>query len=210
MDKLILIGAGTHAKSCIDVIESTGSYEIEGFLDPNKNLNFLFNYPIIGGDELLEELVKSDYCFHISIGKLDTDSLKLCSSIWQKLKALNAKTPSIISSSAIVSKYAQIGSGSIIMHNATVNAGVKIGPNSIINTNSLIEHGSEIGENCHISTGSIINGETKVGDSCILGSSCTVLQGLSICEYVRIGAKSLVNKNIVSSGTYLGIPAKLK
>ena len=36
MHKIILIGAGGHAKSCIDVIKSTNNYKILGMLDKKK------------------------------------------------------------------------------------------------------------------------------------------------------------------------------
>ena len=39
MDKILLIGAGGHARSCIDVIELTGLYEIAGFVEKNNSKN---------------------------------------------------------------------------------------------------------------------------------------------------------------------------
>ena len=48
MDKIILVGAGGHARSCIDVIELNGIYKIVGLVEKdysegNENLG----YPII-------------------------------------------------------------------------------------------------------------------------------------------------------------------
>ena len=37
MDKIILIGAGGHARSCIDVIEATGNFEIGGLIEKDKD-----------------------------------------------------------------------------------------------------------------------------------------------------------------------------
>ncbi len=36
MDKIILVGAGGHARSCIDVIELTGFYKIAGLVEKDK------------------------------------------------------------------------------------------------------------------------------------------------------------------------------
>ena len=59
--KILLVGAGGHAKSCIDVIEQEGKFEIAGLiipdLDTEKNV---LNYPFVGTDNDLENL-KSDY-----------------------------------------------------------------------------------------------------------------------------------------------------
>ena len=39
MKKIILIGAGGHAKSCIDVIELQNKYKIIGLIDNKKKKN---------------------------------------------------------------------------------------------------------------------------------------------------------------------------
>ena len=39
MNKIILIGAGGHARSCIDVIEGVGQFEIVGLIEKDKNIN---------------------------------------------------------------------------------------------------------------------------------------------------------------------------
>ena len=49
MKKIILIGAGGHCVSCIDVIEMQRKFKIVGLID-NKKKNFLLNYKIIGND----------------------------------------------------------------------------------------------------------------------------------------------------------------
>ena len=59
MDEIILIGSGGHARSCIDVIESTGFYQIAGLVEKSviqtaENLG----YPVIGTDDDLPELRK--------------------------------------------------------------------------------------------------------------------------------------------------------
>ena len=49
---LIIIGAGGHAKSCIDVIESQ-KYYIFGILDNSKKKTFM-GYKILGNDSKLK------------------------------------------------------------------------------------------------------------------------------------------------------------
>ena len=34
MDKILLFGGGGHGKACVDVIESSGEFEISGIVDP--------------------------------------------------------------------------------------------------------------------------------------------------------------------------------
>ena len=39
MDKIILIGGGGHCKSCIDVIEQAGTFQIAGIVDVPEKLH---------------------------------------------------------------------------------------------------------------------------------------------------------------------------
>ena len=57
MDKIILVGAGGHARSCIDVIKLSGFYKIAGLVEKdNADGNENLGYPIIGTDDDLHDL----------------------------------------------------------------------------------------------------------------------------------------------------------
>jgi sugar O-acyltransferase (sialic acid O-acetyltransferase NeuD family) len=200
---LILIGGGGHCKSCIDVIESTGLYEILGILDKKENIGKkILNYNVIGTDEDIESFVKEGVSFLITIGQIK--NLNSRKEIFLKLKNLNAKLPVIISNFAIVSKYSEIGDGSIIMHHAIVNAGAKVGKNCIINSKSLIEHDANIMDYSHISTSSIINGGVTVGEGCFIGSNSTIRESIEIGSGSIIGAGSFIRKNVKSNQIVYG------
>jgi FlaA1/EpsC-like NDP-sugar epimerase len=46
MNNIILVGAGGHCKSCIDVIEKEKKYKIIGLVD-NKKKGVILNYKIL-------------------------------------------------------------------------------------------------------------------------------------------------------------------
>ena len=57
MKKIILIGAGGHCNSCIDVIESTGKYQIIGLTGTvDESGSSVLGYPVLGSDDKLGEL----------------------------------------------------------------------------------------------------------------------------------------------------------
>ena len=191
LKKIILIGAGGHAKSCIDVIESTNQYEIIGLFDIKEKIGEkLFNYPIIDCDENIKKYINNDTYFLITIGQIATAAKRKY--LFEILKNNNALIPKIISPYAYVSKYAKIQEGTIVMHNAFVNAGVEIGKNCIINTKSHIEHDVKIGNHCHISTSSVINGDCIIGNEVFIGSNSTIIQGIKISDktFVKAGSVS--------------------
>ena len=59
MKKIILIGSGGHAKSCVDVIEMEKKFKIVGFVD--KNSKKLLGYKKIG---ILLNLLFSAECYY--------------------------------------------------------------------------------------------------------------------------------------------------
>ena len=57
---LILIGGGGHARSCIDVIEQQGQYQIAGLIGiPDEVQTQPLGYSVIGTDSNLPELAKT-------------------------------------------------------------------------------------------------------------------------------------------------------
>jgi len=198
MHKILLIGAGGHARSCIDVIESKAEYEIVGLIEKEKKTNDIdLGYPIIGNDNDLEALRKEYSHALITIGQIKSPKIRI--KLYALLKKLDFIMPVIISSLAYVSKHAKIGEGSIIMHGAIVNANAKIGKNSIINNRALIEHDAMIGDNCHIATGTIINGEVSVGDQTFIGSGTITRQVISIGKNCIIGAGITLKQDVESN-----------
>lgn len=173
--QIILIGGGGHCTSVIDVIEQENKYQIAGILDlKGKKGQKILDYPIIGDDNDIMELVKAYENFHITLGFIRNPGRRI--EIFEELKACNIKMPAIVSPHAYVSKHASIGSGSVIMHHAQINAGSVIGENCIINSKALIEHNVSIGRNSHVSTGSIVNGNVEVGEASFIGSGAIIIQ----------------------------------
>jgi len=193
MKNIILIGAGGHCKSCIDVIEAEKKYKIIGLIDKNKS-TINKDYKILGDDKNLELLLKKTKFALITLGQIK--NLKKRENLFNKLKKIGFKFPSIISPFAYVSSNAIIGKGTIIMHGAVVNAGARVGTNCIINSKALIEHDAVVGNNCHLSTRSTLNGEVNVGDNSFIGTHTVIKQNVKISNNCFINGNLFVDKNI--------------
>jgi sugar O-acyltransferase (sialic acid O-acetyltransferase NeuD family) len=189
--KIILIGGGGHAKSCIDVIEQENKFEIAGILDIEAKIGQkILGYEIIGTDIDIENLCKEKYCFLITLGQIGSADKRI--EIHSKLLKYEAKIATIISPLAYVSRHSKIEQGTIIMHGVIVNAGVCIGENCIINTKALIEHDSQINSHCHISTGVIINGDVTVREGSFVASGAVAKQGIIIEKNSFVKANTVI------------------
>lgn len=204
---LILIGGGGHCRSCIDVIDLEGRYSIKGILDaketPGQQID---GYPILGNDELVEDLVRKGNHFLITIGQIK--SSKIRSALFEKLKRHNAKLATIISPKAYISPHATVGAGTIVLHGAIINAGAVVGQNNIINSLSLIEHDAIVGNHTHISTGALVNGGCSIGDHTFIGSGSVIANNITVGDKIVVGAGSLVLSDIAEPGVYAGSPVK--
>ena len=191
MKKIILVGGGGPCKSCLDVIENENKYKVRGIIDKKKK--YIFDYKVLPESYLNKRLIKNNYAF-VTVGQIKNYKVRV--KLFNKLKDLGFKIPSIISPSAYISKHAVIGQGTIIMHGVIVNAGAVIGNNCIINTNSLIEHDVVIGDHTHISTEATINGGVTIGDKVFIGSRSIIKDNISIENCSIVGANLYIKKNL--------------
>ena len=195
MKEIILIGAGGHCKSCIDIIEDSKEFKIKGIIDSKKtDVTKVLTHKIIGYDKDLKKILVNNQNVHIAIGQIKSSSRRV--KMYDNLKKFNIMMPIIKSKRSYISKFSKINLGTIIMHGVIINADVEIGINSIINTNSLIEHDVKIGNFSHISTGAKINGNVIIGNNVFVGSGAVIKEGIKIDDNSIIAANKFVSKNI--------------
>jgi len=191
MDKLILLGGGGHCKSCIDVIEQEGKYEIAGILDTEELVGQnVLGYDFIGTDADINKFANEGYIFLLTVGQIKSSAIR--KKLFSLLGKNSAQVATIISPRAYVSKHVNIGKGTIIMHDALVNASASIGKNCIINSKALIEHDAVIEDFCHISTAAVINGGVRVKEGTFFGSNAASKEYVETDKHDFIKAGSVL------------------
>ena len=200
---LILIGAGGHARSCIDVIEQQGHYQIAGLVGlPDQKQTQHLDYTVIATDDDLSELVKTYKYALVSIGQIQSADHRI--HLYQYATQLGFQWPVIISPTACVSRHATVGLGTILLHSAIVSAGARVGNNCIINTRALIEHDTVVEDHCHISTGAILNGGVSVGAGSFIGSGSLIKEGVAIGLGCLVGMGLTVRHNLSDHTRFVG------
>lgn len=169
-EKLLIIGAGGHARSCVDVIEAENKFEIMGFVDKEVGQKSVLNYPVLGCDDDLQRLFKQCKFAFLGVGQIKSVNLRV--KLYERLKSIGFALPTIVSPFAYVAKSAFVDmEATIIMHHALINANARVGKACIINTKALIEHDAVVKDFCHISTAACINGECVVGEKSFVASN---------------------------------------
>jgi sugar O-acyltransferase (sialic acid O-acetyltransferase NeuD family) len=201
--KLLLIGAGGHANSCIDVIEQEEKFEIAGLVGlPDQVGTKHFGYEVIGTDSELESFLIQFKFALVTVGQIENAKVRI--RLYERIKTIGFNVPSIKSKSAYVSNHAIISDGTIIMHNVIVNSGVHIGENCIVNTSSLIEHDVKVSNHCHISTGVTVNGGVRIGSNTFIGSRSVIRENLSIGDNCVIGMGTVLLNDMSSESKAVG------
>lgn len=203
MKSVIIIGASGHGKVVADIVQKSGD-KVYGFLDDNIELKDKFlGFPILGGIDNYKNY-KDIAEFIIAIG--DTDVRSNISKKMQNVEIYTAIHPTAVISGLDV----VIGKGTVVMANAVINSGSHIGNYCIINTGAIIEHDNTIEDFVHISVGARLAGTVYIGKYTWIGIGAVVSNNLKICENCVIRAGAVVVENIIKSGNYQGVPAKIK
>ena len=187
VEPLLLIGSGGHARSVIDVVESTGIWRIVGLVGRDHQIGSkVLGYPVVGTDAELARL--HDHASHavVAIGHLGSPEQRI--RLVSLMQRHDFDFPVIASAHAVISRHASIGAGSTIGHGAVVNASARIGAHCIINSQALIEHDATVGDHCHISTGVRVNGGVHIGSGSFIGSGAILREGLVIPQHTCISA----------------------
>ncbi|WP_115131486.1 acetyltransferase [Synechococcus sp. N26] len=187
MKQLLLVGCGGHARSLIELIESSAEWQIHGLVGlPDQVGNSILGYRVIGCDDDLPSLREECQAVVVAIGQLPDSAPRV--SLVQQLEQLGFQFPVVISPHAVVSRYAQLGPGTTVGHGVIINAAAVVGNHCIINSRALIEHDVHIDDHCHVSTGVLVNGGVHIGSHSFIGSGAMIREGLTFPRFTTIGA----------------------
>lgn len=206
--KLIVVGAGGHARSVLDIALQNGNFSEVVCLDSaypkKKQVEGLEEIQIIGTDSDLEPLYHQGYR-NIFVALGDN---KLRHKLFYRVCSIGYEPVNIISCYAVISPKVKLGKGICIMAGAVINVNTTIEDNCIINTHSSIDHDCYISESCHIAPGVTFSGNVNVGEGTWIGTGTSAIDNISIGSWSFVGAGSVIVNDLESSTLYYGVPAK--
>lgn len=203
LKKLVVVGAGGHARSVVDIALQIQEYDLVGCIDPH--LGDVLGVPVIGSDDDLPTLRSKGikYIF-IAIGHNHRRH-----ALFMRALSIGFEPVNIINSQSIISPRTKLGSGVCVMAGAVINVNTSIGDNCIINTHCSIDHDCQIGLSSHVAPGVTLSGTVKVGKIVHIGTGASVIDGISIGDSTYIGSGSVVVKDLPSNVLAYGVPARV-
>ncbi len=207
-DKVIIVGASGHAKVVKDIFEKQHKYQILGFIDAKKNTGETFlNYPVLGSEELLPQLIYDHPNTHIFIAIGDNFiRSQVAERILQMIPKIKFATA--IHPSAQIASDVVIGEGTAIMAGVIINPFTTIGKFVILNTRCSVDHDNIIGDFASLAPNATTGGNVHLGNFSALSISATIKHGVKVGEHTVIGGGAFANKHLPDCCVAFGVPAK--
>jgi UDP-perosamine 4-acetyltransferase len=205
-ERVVILGAGGHARVIVDVLEGIGEVDIAGFASPQGTQETLCGYPRLGTDDDLDEVLRSGVRFAFAaVG--ENERRMACIHL---LRACGFGLINVISPHAVVSARAVLGRGVAVLPGAIINAAARISDGVIVNTNASVDHDCVIGACAHIAPGAVVAGCVRLGDGVLLGVGSRVIPGVLIGDGTTIGAGAVVVRDVAQHVVAMGVPATVR
>lgn len=209
-EKIVIIGAGQHARVVLYNVEEQNKYEVIGFLDSDDNrIGKVFEGKEILGNYQKENL--KEFSKKIGTNKffIGFGNMKYRKKVFEYFINNGWEAVNIIHPNAVVSKNARLGKGILIECGCLVTPNPVIGDNVVVNTGSQVNHDNIIEDNVYIASGVILSGGIKIGENTLLDDGVIVTLGCSVGKNSLIGAGAVVTKNIPDEVVAYGSPCKV-
>ena len=197
MKPLNIIGASGQGKVAADIAYLVG-YDIVSFFDDDVSKGSCAGIPIVGSTEDVQD---AEGDLFVAVGNPRVREMLM-------KRFRDRRFPTLVHPSAAVAQSATIDEGSIVMAGAVINPEAIIGKGCIINTCASVDHDCTLNNYVHVAVGAHLCGTVKIGKATWIGAGSTVINNLSVCEDVVVGAGAVVVKTIEVPGTYVGVPAR--
>lgn len=205
VEKILVFGAGGHAKLVIDAIEKEGKYEIVGLIDDGKRRDdIIFGYPIIGCRNDFKRI--SLYCNSgiVAVGDNWTRG-QIVSYIIDISKTFNFVT--VIHPFSSIGRGVSLGKGSVVLPGAVINSDTHIGMHCVIHTKSSVDHDCRLSDYITIGPGATVAGNVTIGEYTAIAIGAQLIHSINIGVHSVIGAGATAVHDIGSFEIAYGTPA---
>jgi sugar O-acyltransferase (sialic acid O-acetyltransferase NeuD family) len=128
--------------------------------------------------------------------------------ILEELSKYNLKFENLIHPTAYIAYNVKLGQGNFIGANSVIAAGAILKDFNFINRSCSVGHDTNLKSFNKFGPGATLSSFCNIGNKNFFGANCTLIEKVSIGDEVIIGAGSVVLKDILEKGTYVGVPAR--
>jgi sugar O-acyltransferase (sialic acid O-acetyltransferase NeuD family) len=204
---LVIVGAGGFGREVYWLAEEINAHrptwKLLGFLDDDPQALHGVDFPasVVGPVDSYSGLQGA---FAVcAIG-----SPKARKTVTQRLDELGARWATLIHPTSFVGTGSTIGPGSVLCRAAGVTVNVTLGKHVHVNVKGGAGHDAQIGDFSTLSAFVDVTGGAVVEQGVFLGSHAVVLPQARVGAWSRVGAGSVVLRNVEAESTVIGVPAR--
>jgi len=197
--RLLIVGAGGHAKVVLDAALSCG-FEIAAVLGDAGGATELLGIPVIQRPADLASITADAFIIGIGDNRARAEA-------YAEYVALGLTPATVVHPSATIAESAVLGPGTFVAAGAVVNPSAVIGANTILNTGCTVDHDCVIGEHTLIGPTASLCGGVRIGDGTLIGAGSSVVPGVAVGTWCTVGAGAAVLADVADSSVAVGVPA---
>ncbi|MCP4901449.1 MAG: acetyltransferase [bacterium] len=198
--RLLVIGAGGHAKVVIATAQAAG-WEVVGLFDDDSALKgtTVLGAPVIGGTELATNLEVDGAVVAIGGSRARMQLSEKLALPWATISHPSAEIHHTV----------VLGEGAVVFAGAVIQPDSTIGRHAIVNTAASVDHDCVVGDFAHLAPGTHLAGSVNVGEGALLGIGASVIPGMKIGKWSIVGAGAAVTNDVPGGVTAVGVPSKV-
>lgn len=200
----LVLGAGGHARSVVDVIERRGD-RVVAVVGAAAGADWdPWGIERLDDDvAAFERIVAERLRAAAAIGAADPRL-----AVVRAILALGGSVPALVARTATVGRSSVVGHGSVVLEHAHVGPASTLGHGVIVNTAAVVEHDCLVGDGVHVAPGACLLGGVTVGERTLVGGGALILPGIMVGAGVTIGAGAVVTRPVPDGATVVGAPAR--
>jgi len=168
---LIIVGAGGHGRSVLELVRLAGTCRVLGFLDdllpPGTEV---MGVPVWGPTtDLARLLARGISAIHVAIGHNPTRA-----ALHAQAQAAGLQIATLVHPRACVAPSATLGAGCAVMALAVVGTEACLGNGVIVNVGAVVDHHARLGDHSHLGASATMAGSTSIGARAWLQAGSTI------------------------------------
>jgi sugar O-acyltransferase (sialic acid O-acetyltransferase NeuD family) len=211
---LVIVGCGGFGREAADVVAAINSSSADdppwntiGFLDDDPSDDDLARLQRLGLNVLgdVDGTVGSLGDTHYVVAVGDPHARARLAG---RCESAGLTPATLVHPSARVGSDVTIGEGTILCGGASITTNVRIGRHVQVNPNATVGHDVTIGDFVLVSPLVAISGNCTIEELTMLGTHSAVLPGVTVASGATVGGGSCVVRDVPSSTTVKGVPAR--